>query len=104
MQLDNQLVINDAILTERGILYNDIFYSCQAAIKEHWFEKNSQETKIKAIFDPHLNIVVAVISKRGVIHEVSPLPQFSCKDNSDYFIQMRKLKKLISSYKTFHDN
>lgn len=32
--------LDDAMITKNGILFNDLFYSCQRAIREQWYSQN----------------------------------------------------------------
>jgi len=102
MDTINPLMIDKAIITVRGICYQDMYYSCRIAIKENWFNPSSMSEKtssITVVIEPEKNKVIAVISHTGIMHEVWKLQELLPSENLDYFEQINLLKTSIKEKK-----
>lgn len=102
MDTSNQFIMDKAIITDRGICYQDMYYSCGIAIKENWFNQSSMSEKTSSItvmIEPEKNNVIAVISNTGIMHEVWKLQEYLDSKNMDYFEQLNLLKESIKEKK-----
>jgi len=102
MDTFNQLILDKGIITDRGICYKNIYYSCRIAIKENWFNQtliSEEASYITVVIDSIQNIVISVISHNGIIHDVWKLQEHLVTENIDYFEQLNFLKDSIKEKK-----
>nr|WP_285890594.1 Mu transposase C-terminal domain-containing protein [Halalkalibacter oceani] len=96
-----------ATVTHRGINYKGIFYSCDKAMKEAWFETARQKGtwKVNIAFDPRCMDNVYLIKARAASYEVCTLLPISERykgaglEEIIYLQEQEKLSKINAEHK-----
>ena len=102
IKLDN-FILKKAVITNKGICYQDKYYSCLIAIKENWFNYSlikEETTYTIVIINIKENRVIAATSpNNGKIHEVWQLNKRITSEDSEYFKKLNILKQSIKHKK-----
>jgi len=106
IKLDN-FILKKAVITNKGICYQDKYYSCPIAIKENWFNYSlikEETTYTIVIINIKENRVIAATSPNtGKMHEVWQLNKPITSEDSEYFEKLNILKQSIKHKKKKHD-
>jgi len=102
IKLDN-FILKKAVITNKGICYQDKYYSCPIAIKENWFNysliKEETTYTIVIITIKENRVIAATSPNNGKIHEVWQLNKRITSEDSEYFKKLNILKQSIKHKK-----
>ena len=98
----NLLPSEKATLTERGIRFKNLYYTCERAVTEHWFATARQErsSRIDIAYDPRstANIYLRLPKQGGhercqLMAACSEFAECSWEDMADYFTATKGMKE-----------